>query len=34
VNQARRKAGPLQWAGLAAVFVLLLALTVLKYASV
>jgi membrane associated rhomboid family serine protease len=34
VNQARRKAGPLQWAGLAVVFVLLLALTVVKYASV
>ncbi len=34
VNQARRQAGPLQWAGLGAIFVLLLALTVLKYASV
>ncbi len=34
VNAARRKAGPLQWAGLAAILVLLLLLTVLKYASV
>jgi membrane associated rhomboid family serine protease len=34
VNRARRKAGPLQWAGLGAILVLLLVLTVLKYASV
>jgi membrane associated rhomboid family serine protease len=34
VNAARRKAGPLQWAGLAAILALLVLLTVLKYASV
>ncbi len=34
VNAARRRAGPLQWAGLAAILGLLLLLTVLKYASV
>ncbi|MDX5317985.1 MAG: rhomboid family intramembrane serine protease, partial [Actinomycetes bacterium] len=33
-NRARRKAGPLQWAGMGAIFAVLLVLTVVKYASV